>query len=197
MCCSSAGISGRIRWPRWRRRLAAYAFGLPAFVLTKVVITGFLARQDTLTPVKVAVAVMVANLVLTISLGLYSGLAHVGIALATSTAGWINALTLMAISARRRHFALDARCRRSLPRILLAAIGMGGALIGLQEVLQPALDAQHLAVRLAALSALVGGGMAAFGLLCLVLGVAHPRELRRMMGRRRGAATPVPTSAEP
>ena len=81
--------------------LAAYAFGLPAFVLTKVVITGFLARQDTLTPVKVAVAVMVANLVLTISLGLYSGLAHVGIALATSTAGWINALTLMAISARR------------------------------------------------------------------------------------------------
>jgi putative peptidoglycan lipid II flippase len=139
---------------------------------------------------------MVANIVLTVSLGLYSGLAHVGIALATSTAGWINALSLMAISARRRQFALDARCRRSLPRILLAAIGMGGALIGLQDVLQPALNAPHLFGRLVALSALVGGGMAAFAALCLVLGVAHPRELRRMMGRRRGAATAVASSAD-
>jgi putative peptidoglycan lipid II flippase len=177
--------------------LAAYAFGLPAFVLIKVVITGFLARQDTLTPVKVALAVMVANIVLTVSLGLYSGLAHVGIALATSTAGWLNALSLIAISAHRRHFALDARCRRSLPRILGAAIGMGGALIGLQDLLQPALNAHHLSERLVALAALVGGGMAAFALLCLVLGVAHPRELRRMLGRRgRTAAAPLATSAE-
>jgi putative peptidoglycan lipid II flippase len=176
--------------------LAAYAFGLPAFVLIKVVITGFLARQDTLTPVKVAVSVMVANIVLTVSLGLYSGLAHVGIALATSTAGWINALSLIAISARRRHFALDARCRRSLPRIVLAAIGMGAALIGLQDVLQPGLNAHHLFVRLAALAALVGGGMAAFAFLCLALGVAHPRELRRMLGRRRAAPTAVPSSVD-
>ena len=176
--------------------LAAYAFGLPAFVLIKVVITGFLARQDTLTPVKVAVVAMAANIVLTVTLGLYSGLAHVGIALATSTAGWINALGLMAISAHRRQFALDARCRRSLPRILLAAVGMGGALIALQDVLQPVLNAHQLFMRLGALAALVGGGMVAFALLCLVLGVAHPRELKRMMGLRRGAATAIPSSAE-
>jgi putative peptidoglycan lipid II flippase len=134
-----------------------------------------------------------------VTLGLYSGLAHVGIALATSTAGWINALSLMAISAHRRQFALDARCRRSLPRIVLAAIGMGGVLIGLQHVLQPGLNAHHLLGRLVALTGLVGGGMAAFALLCVVLGVAHPRELKRMLGRRRGPAGPQPlaTSAEP
>ena len=167
--------------------LSAYAFGLPAFVLIKVVVTGFLARQDTLTPVKVAVATMVANLILTVTLGLYSGLAHVGIALATSTAGWINALSLIAISAHRGHFSLDARCRRSLPRILLSAIGMGGALLLLEPVLQPILDAHQLVVRLVALAALVGGGMAAFAVLCVVFGVAHPRELKRMLGRRGGA----------
>jgi putative peptidoglycan lipid II flippase len=175
--------------------LAAYALGLPAFVLIKVVVSGFLARQDTLTPVKIAVTAMVVNVVLTVTLGLYSGLAQVGIALATSTAGWVNALGLIAISAHRRQFSLDARSRRSLPRILLAAMGMGAALIGLQQLLQPMLNAPHLVGRLAALTVLVGGGMAAFAVLCLVLGVAHPRELRRMLGRRRGAATVIPSSA--
>jgi putative peptidoglycan lipid II flippase len=146
--------------------------------------------------VKIAVTAMVANIVLTVTLGLYSGLAQVGIALATSTAGWVNALGLIAISARRRQFSLDARSRRSLPRILLAAMGMGAALIGLQQLLEPMLNAPHLIGRLAALTVLVGGGMAAFAVLCLVLGVAHPRELRRMLGRRREAATALPSSAE-
>lgn len=167
--------------------LAAYALGLPAFVLIKVVITDFLARQDTLTPVKVAACAMAVNILLTVWLGLFSGLAHVGIALATSIAGWVNAGSLMAISARRRQFSLDARSRRSLPRILLAAIGMGAALIGLHHLLLQPLDAPHLGIRLIALSSLVGSGMAVFALLCLILGVAHPRELKRMMGRRRAA----------
>ncbi|GAB0116179.1 murein biosynthesis integral membrane protein MurJ [Acidisoma sp. 7E03] len=168
--------------------LSAYAFGLPAFVLIKVVVTDFLARQDTLTPVKVAASAMALNIVLTITLGLYSGLAHVGIALATAIAGWANALALMALSARRRQFSLDARSRRSLPRILLAAIGMGGSLVFIQQALQPMLDAPHLLARLIALSSLVGSGLAAFALLSLILGVVHPRELKRMLGRRRVAA---------
>lgn len=163
--------------------LTAYAFGLPAFVLIKVVVTDFLARQDTLTPVKIAASCMALNIVLTISLGLYSGLAHVGIALATSIAGWANALGLMAVSARRGQFSLDARSRRSMPRILLAATGMGVALVFVQRSLDPLLNAPHLPMRLIALSSLVGSGVAVFGLLCLGLGVARPRELKRMLGR--------------
>lgn len=163
--------------------LTAYAFGLPAFVLIKVVVTDFLARQDTLTPVKIAASCMLLNIVLTVSLGLYSGLAHVGIALATSIAGWANALALMALSARRGQFSLDARSRRTIPRVLLAAIGMGVSLIFVQRGLEAMLNAPHLPMRLIALSSLVGSGVAVFGLLCLGLGIAHPRELKRMLGR--------------
>ncbi len=36
--------------------LAAYAVGLPAFVLVKVLAPGFFARGDTATPVKIGVA---------------------------------------------------------------------------------------------------------------------------------------------
>ena len=46
--------------------LAAYAAGLPAFVLVKVLAPAFFARHDTKTPVKVAIAAMAVNLVLTL-----------------------------------------------------------------------------------------------------------------------------------
>ena len=86
--------------------LAAYAAGLPAFVLVKVLAPGFFARHDTATPVKVAVAAMAANLCLTLVLMQF--LAHVGIALATTVAGWVNALTLLGLLIRRGHFRFDS-----------------------------------------------------------------------------------------
>ncbi len=48
--------------------LMAYAAGLPAYVLIKVVGPGFFAREDTTTPVKVAVFCVALNLVLNCTL---------------------------------------------------------------------------------------------------------------------------------
>jgi putative peptidoglycan lipid II flippase len=159
--------------------LAAYAAGLPAFVLVKVVAPAFFARHDTRTPVNLAVAAMIVNLSLTLML--MRPLAHVGIALATSAAGWINALGLLALLVRRGHFALDRRARRNLPRIAAAALAMGGTLRLLLLVATPAL-AGTTAVRIAALAGLVGAGFVVFVLVILALGVADWREL---LGRRR------------
>src|SRR5215475_951964 len=85
--------------------LAAYAVGLPAFVLIKVLAPAFFARHDTATPVKIAVVTMAVNLCLTVVLMQF--LAHVGIALATTIAGWLNALALLALLIRRGHFGFD------------------------------------------------------------------------------------------
>jgi putative peptidoglycan lipid II flippase len=162
--------------------LAAYAAGLPAFVLVKVMAPGFFARHDTATPVKIALAAIGVNVVLTTTLGLLTPLAHVGVACATSAAGWVNALLLIYLLHRRGHFALDRRARRSLPRMLAAAIGMGVLLLVLQPLLAPAL-AGGLAMRLAALAILVGAGLAAFAILALALGVAPWSEVRRRLLR--------------
>src|ERR1700745_3323529 len=104
--------------------LAAYAAGLPAFVLVKVLAPGFFARHDPPPPVKVAITALVANLGLTLILMQF--LSHVGIALATTIAGWVNALTLLVLLIRRGHFRFDSRARRNLPRVGIAALGMGG-----------------------------------------------------------------------
>ena len=53
--------------------LAAYAAGLPAFVLVKVLAPAFFARHDTATPVKIAVAAMAVNLALTLVLDAVPG----------------------------------------------------------------------------------------------------------------------------
>ncbi len=154
--------------------LAAYAAGLPAFVLIKVLAPAFFARHDTATPVRVAITAMAVNLALTLILMQF--LAHVGIALATSCAGWLNALTLLVLLVRREHFALDRRARRNLPRIAAAAFAMGVILALLRSTLTPALAAAP-AIRITALFGLCGAGLGAFVILALAFGVADWRVL--------------------
>jgi putative peptidoglycan lipid II flippase len=161
--------------------LAAYAAGLPAFVLVKVLAPGFFARHDTATPVKVGIAAVAVNLCLTLVLMRF--LAHVGIALATSAAGWVNALALLALLVRQRHLRLDRRTRRNLPRIAGAALGMGVVLVLLRGALAAAL-AGPLFERIAVLAGLVGAGLAVFAGLTLALGVADWRELRGRLRRQ-------------
>ncbi len=72
--------------------LIAYAIGLTGFVLIKVLASGFYSRQDTKTPVKVAVIAMLSNMLLNL-IFIYP-LKHVGLALATSIAALINAILL-------------------------------------------------------------------------------------------------------
>jgi len=103
-------------------------------------------------------------------------LAHVGIALATTCAGWLNALTLLALLVRRGHFQVDRRARRNLPRIAVAALGMGAVLEVLRIAVAPAFAGPVL-VRMVVLVGLIGAGLAAFTALALVLGVADWRDL--------------------
>lgn len=74
--------------------LRAYSLGLLAFMLIKVLAPGYFARQDTATPVKIGVVAMVANMGLNIAFVLplvKIELGHMGLALATSVAAFLNA----------------------------------------------------------------------------------------------------------
>ena len=161
--------------------LAAYAVGLPAFVLVKVLAPGFYAHRDTATPVKVAVAAVTVNFVLTVVLMQF--LAHVGVAIALSVAGWLQALMLLVLLARHGHFELDRRARGNIPRIAAATLIMVAILVGLRLLLTPALAGPAL-LRLGALAALIAAGLLSFGGLILALGVTDWRELRGRMRRQ-------------
>lgn len=79
--------------------LLAYGLGLPGFMLTKVLAPTFYSRQDTVTPVKIAVRAMIANMVMNVVFVVPLVMlkipgAHAGLALATALAAWLNAAML-------------------------------------------------------------------------------------------------------
>jgi len=169
--------------------LMAYSTGLPAYVLIRVLTPGFFAREDTKTPVKIAAAAMLANIVLNLAFMQIWG--HVGIAAAGALSAWLNAVMLSVTLRRRGQLAFDDRLSRRWPRIVLASAGMGAGLFGLALVLAPWLSG-GAELRVAALAALVAGGLALFGLLAQVSGAAHLRDLR---GLRRAPAETTPPAA--
>jgi putative peptidoglycan lipid II flippase len=76
------------------KSLMAYALGLLAFMLIKILVPGFTSRQDTQTPMRFGMYTIAANIAFSILLAF--PLAHAGIALATTISAYLNALLLLA-----------------------------------------------------------------------------------------------------
>ncbi|WP_353217118.1 murein biosynthesis integral membrane protein MurJ [Sandarakinorhabdus sp.] len=161
--------------------LAAFALGLPAYVLIKVLTPGFHARSDTRTPVRVALAAMLVNLVA--NLALVWPLGHIGIALGTALAAWINAAALWWLLARRGQFALDARARRILPRLAAATLAMlavlAAAQAGMAGMVLPGFVGQA-----AALALLLGAGILAYLAAARLFGVFTAAALIAQLRRK-------------
>jgi putative peptidoglycan lipid II flippase len=85
---------------------------------------------------------------------------------------------------RRGHFSLDHQCRRTLPRIAVAAIGMGVSLVVAMSWAAPALDGAF-AQRLSVLAGLIALGLATFAVLVLVLGAARWRDVLDRFRRKK------------
>ncbi|HEY6334694.1 MAG TPA: murein biosynthesis integral membrane protein MurJ [Alphaproteobacteria bacterium] len=164
--------------------LAAFALGLPAYVIVKSLAPAFFAREDTATPVRAAVVAVVANIVL--SLALIGPLGATGIALATSLAAWMNVVVLVYWLRRHAHFALDVGFRRRVPRLALASLLMAGALVLAADALAGPLQG-GLALKIASLAILVLGGLGLYSVLALGLGAVEARLLKRAFGRRKVA----------
>jgi len=171
--------------------LAAYAIGLPAHVQVKVLATAFFAREDTATPVKVGAVALLVNL--GFNLALMGPLGHVGIALATSIAAWVNAGLLAWLLLRRGRFLPDARLKRKLPRIALASAVMAGAVAGVVYAYPEAIG-WHESLRFGFVVAVVAGGGILYAALALIGGAVTFGELRTAM-RRPGPASPTGSSS--
>jgi putative peptidoglycan lipid II flippase len=164
------------------RMLAALALGLPAYVLIKVLLPSFFAREDTKTPMLLAAISLLVNGGL--GFALFRLIGPTGIALAASFSGWLKLGLLAGVLARRGEFVLDAAFRRSFAGMIAATAIMSGVVFGLTLWLEPSFGpANSLVTRVAALVVLVACGLAAYLAAAQWLGAmkirAVAQELRR------------------
>ena len=116
------------------KSLRAYAFGLPFFMLIKVLASGFYSRQQIRTPVKVAAAALVVNMTLNFLLIRY--MAHAGLALATAVAAAVNASLLFFLLAKHQYYKAQTPWWPILSRLVLATVVMVGFLYWLTADVQ-------------------------------------------------------------
>lgn len=113
-------------------------------------------------------------------------LPHVGIAIATTLAAWLNVGQLWRELRLRGHYHADDRIERNLPRILIASAVMGIAVWALGQGLDGYFPRTNgPLVQVAALSLLVGLGLAIYAGTVLALGIVRIQDLALLFRRRK------------
>ena len=160
--------------------LTAISLGLPAYILNKALTPGFLAREDTMTPFRYAMISVGADIA--ISVVLFQFIGYIGIALGTAGAAWVNCGLLYFTLRRRGFLVLDRQLKRTLPRLFLAAAGLGlGLWFGIKPLTPYLQDGE--VVRALALAVLVLGGLGLYLVLVIATGAMPLKELKRFVRR--------------
>ena len=74
--------------------LIGFAFGLPFFMTMKVLVPAFFSRQDTKTPMLIALLSLLVNIILNYLLAFYLELGHLGLAIASSFSAVMSVIIL-------------------------------------------------------------------------------------------------------
>ena len=156
--------------------LIAFAVGLPAFILVKILAPAFYANQDTKTPFKIATICIVVNFVFNIIL--MFPLRHVGLALATSIASWLNVFLMAHTLGKRDWLRLEKRLFWQVGKILFASAIMAVFLWFLTPILAPYMvRTQHSLYRFGALILLSSVGAIVYLAVSFATNTVHLRTM--------------------
>ena len=161
--------------------LAAYAAGLPAYVLAKVFVPGYFARGDTKTPLKFAVVALIVNVTLNIILMQY--FAHVGLAMATAISAWINVLMLCSGLILRGHYAIEKALVIRLSKYILCSLIMGIAVWFVQKQVHFLIEGTATQ-QVIGLMILVFSGITAYLLATFITRTVKKEELGALFSKR-------------
>ena len=163
--------------------MSAYAFGIPAFLLVKVFAAGFFARHDTKTPVRIALVAITVNIVASITLvGLFK---HVGIAMATCIATWVNA-SLLYRQLRRKHVPIgDEKLPHRIKKIVLCAVIMAVVTGVLTGLVWDMVVLNGIMQEIMGLAALIGLCGLSYAVALHVTGTMRVQDLRDMVAKRK------------
>lgn len=163
--------------------LTAYALGMPAYVAVKVYSTAFWARQDTATPVKIAVVCTLFNILVALFLIYGAGVGVVGIAVSTAMAGWLQIALLGWVLRRRNDLHFDAQLKRNFVKIIIACVAMGTYLYVTKAFIRDWYlgEAATHTGQIMAVVVLVGGGAAVYAAGVVLTGVVKIGDMKKYL----------------
>lgn len=161
--------------------LLQFGWGVPAFVLIRILSPGFFARGDTRTPMTFALISVAVNAALAFAL-FYGGMGVPGIAAAVSGAAWTNAGLLAVTLWRTGHWRPGAGVLGRLARIGLASAGLAGVVWALQTA-RPQIEAVLGAKEIALIATTAAGGLA-YVILAFATRAVTVGEVRALLRRR-------------
>ena len=169
-----------------------YGWGVPAFVLTRILNPAFFARKDTMGPMKFALVSVAVNLVC--AFGLFPIMGAPGLAIGTSAAAWVNVVLMVVTLSRRGTWTIGKAALGKLILLVLASAGMAvfcatasAYRAGLEALMGPYIPNLHLLKNslshpVKEIAVVVTGltGVACYGLLLLVTGAVKPSDLKAL-----------------
>lgn len=161
------------------RALAAFAVGLPGYVLIKVLQPGFFARENTKSPMWMAGITVLVNIVFSLLLFPFYG--HVGIAVATSISAWVNVVLLWI--GLKGFVTLERENWRRLGGMVIASVIMAAGLIVAKSLMTGWLEAETFFKKAGATAILIGFGGSVYALGVLLLRVTSVSELKSAFRR--------------
>jgi putative peptidoglycan lipid II flippase len=164
--------------------LIAFTLGLPAFLAVKIFAPGFFANHDTKTPFKIALLCVAVNLVLNLLLVFVFHMAQVGMALATTIAGWVNVGMMATILHKRGIFMPDALLKKRLAKMLAASLMLMLALLFTQPLVAHWFEIGAL-MKVAALCVIIAIGSLVYGVAVLLLKAYDTTMITKLVRRRK------------
>lgn len=161
-----------------------YGWGVPAFVLIKILQPAFFARGDTKTPMVYSMISVAVNIVLGVGL-FYSPMGFPGIAAATSAAAWLTVAQMFLHLGRKDIWRPSARAVGKTARVGLACVGLA-ALLAAAAWARPMLPGPK---EVAVLGVCLAGALV-YPLLLFALGGVTPAEAKAALRRRGSSASP-------
>ena len=163
--------------------LAAFAAGLPAFVLNKIFTPSFYARENMRAPMWFAGANAAINVAG--SLILFPLIGVMGVAVATSLAGWVNVALLGGALYRNGQLRPTALTSRRIGLIIAGSTIMGLALYLIMLTIGTPLMDGGLLLRIVLMLAVVAAGAFVYFAFVLLTGAMDRRQLLSLVSRRK------------
>ncbi|MAI91076.1 murein biosynthesis integral membrane protein MurJ [Ponticaulis sp.] len=167
--------------------LVHYAWGVPAFVMIKVLAPAYFAHEDTKTPMAFALWSVAINTILGAGLffWLKANSAHgfPGLAIATSTAAWVNVIMLMSGLIKRGWYVPGPKLVSRLIRTCIATALMAAGLLAVLHV-RPLIEEYIFDSKLFDTLVFIAFGMAIYGISALITGAVRLSDLKGLVRRR-------------